>query len=162
MPVVHRTHVRISRIAAPLARRVGDHHLGLGANIRDALPYLSLESNNLIRGTLIWNATSRARLEVLRKGIADDLEVHAVSRKGESWIEHNVMKIEFLDDFAAQLDMGDLVFADWHDELPALLAVDDNVSRLQARVPEEAVGVQVLVLHIFEGFFVGGDAFEPA
>src|SRR5579864_1237506 len=37
MPVVHRTHVRISRIAAPLARRVGDHDFGLGANVRIAL-----------------------------------------------------------------------------------------------------------------------------
>src|SRR6266852_5797306 len=37
MPVVHRTHVRISRVAAPLARRIGHHHLGLGANVRIAL-----------------------------------------------------------------------------------------------------------------------------
>src|SRR6266849_9579692 len=37
MPVVHRTHVRISRIAAPLARRVGDHDFGLGANVRVSL-----------------------------------------------------------------------------------------------------------------------------
>src|SRR5712664_1912397 len=36
MPVVHRTHVRISRIAAPLAGGIGDHHFGLGANVRVA------------------------------------------------------------------------------------------------------------------------------
>src|SRR5260370_29634225 len=37
MPVIHRTHVRISRIAAPLARRIGDHDFGLGANVGVAL-----------------------------------------------------------------------------------------------------------------------------
>src|SRR5580704_7007338 len=33
MPVVHRTHVRISRIATPLARRVCDHDFGLFADV---------------------------------------------------------------------------------------------------------------------------------
>src|SRR6266404_9717639 len=33
MPVVDRTHVRISRIGTPLARGVGDHDFGLGANV---------------------------------------------------------------------------------------------------------------------------------
>src|SRR5882762_2169590 len=33
MPVVDRTHVRISRIGTALAGWIGDHHFGLGANV---------------------------------------------------------------------------------------------------------------------------------
>src|SRR6267154_2109329 len=33
MPVVDRTHVRISRIGTTLAGRVRDHHFGFGANV---------------------------------------------------------------------------------------------------------------------------------
>src|SRR6266436_1339469 len=37
MPVIHRTHVRISRIRPPLPRRVRHHHFRRRANVRVAL-----------------------------------------------------------------------------------------------------------------------------
>ncbi len=58
--------------------------------------------------------------------------------------------------------MGDLVFAHGDDERFAGVGVHDDVGGLQGGVAEEAVGVEILVLDVFEGFFVGGDAFEPA
>src|SRR4029077_13548361 len=65
------------------------------------------------------------------------------------------------DDFAAQLDVGDLVFADGDKQGGAFFRIHDDVGGLQARVAEEAVGVKVFVLHVFKRFFVGGDALEP-
>src|SRR2546425_9289403 len=37
MPVIHRTHVRISRVRPPLPRRVRHHHFCFGPNVRVAL-----------------------------------------------------------------------------------------------------------------------------
>jgi hypothetical protein len=57
--------------------------------------------------------------------------------------------------------MRNLVFSDWHVKRRTWLAVNHNVCGLQDRVAEEAVIVQVLVLHVLQRFFVRGHALEP-
>jgi hypothetical protein len=73
-----------------------------------------------------------------------------------------VVKIESADEFAGELDVGDLVFAYGDEETLAGVTVHDNVGGLEGGIAEEAVGVEILVGDVVEGFFVGGDAFEPA
>ena len=58
--------------------------------------------------------------------------------------------------------MGDLVFAYWDDQRFAGVGIHDDVGGLEGGIAEEAVGVEIFVLDVVEGFFVGGDAFEPA
>ena len=70
--------------------------------------------------------------------------------------------IKSADDFAAEFDVGFLVFADGDDEVGIRLAVHDDIRRLQNRVPKEPESVQVLVLNIVERFLIGGNALEPA
>ena len=69
-----------------------------------------------------------------------------------------VEEIESAHDFPGQFDVRDLIFADRNE----VRVVHHDVRRLQHRIAEEAVRVQVLVLDVVERFFVGGDAFEPA
>ena len=57
--------------------------------------------------------------------------------------------------------VGDLVFADGDEKCVAWFAIHDDVGGLQARVAEEAVGVEIFVGDVFKRFFVGGDALEP-
>ena len=73
-----------------------------------------------------------------------------------------VVKIEATDEFAGELDVGDLVFADWDEEALAGMAIHDDVGGLQGGIAEEAVGVQIFVLDVVELLFVGGDALKPA
>ncbi len=58
--------------------------------------------------------------------------------------------------------MGDLIFAYGDEEGFARIGVHDDVGGLEGGIAEEAVGVEIFVADVFEGFFVGGDAFEPA
>ena len=53
--------------------------------------------------------------------------------------------------------MRHLVFADWD----KVGVVDHDVGGLKERVPQEAVGTQVLVLELFDLFLVGRHALEP-
>src|SRR5205807_10141085 len=66
--------------------------------------------------------------------------------------------VEPSDDFAGEFDVGDLVFANGDDEGGSSGAVENDVGGLQTGIAEEAVGVEVFVLHIFKGFFVRRDA----
>jgi len=70
--------------------------------------------------------------------------------------------IEAADEFAGELDVGDLVFAYRDQEAFAGLAVHDDVGGLESGIAEETVGVEIFVGDVVEGFSVGGDAFEPA
>jgi len=70
--------------------------------------------------------------------------------------------IEAADEFAGELDVGDLVFAYRDQEAFAGFAVHDDVGGLERGIAEETVGVEIFVGDVIEGFFVGGDAFEPA
>ena len=72
------------------------------------------------------------------------------------------MNIESADDFAREFDVRGLVFADRHEQVAVRFAVHDDVGGLEERIAEEAVGAEVAVFEIFDLFFVGGDAFEPA
>src|ERR1700732_4922249 len=68
------------------------------------------------------------------------------------------IEIKSTHDLAAEFDVGDLIFSDWHDQRDPFLAVDNNIGGLQDWIAEEAVGVQVLVFHVFESFLVSGNA----
>src|SRR5579883_3001007 len=74
----------------------------------------------------------------------------------------SVKTVKPADEFAGELDVGDLVFADRDEEAFAGFGVHDNVGGLQGGVAEKAVGVEVFILDVVELFLVGGDAFEPA
>src|SRR5690242_6845869 len=74
----------------------------------------------------------------------------------------SVETIEAADDFAAELDMRFLVFADGNDEFGIRFAVHDDICRLQNRVSKESESVQVLILDVFERLLIGGYALEPA
>ncbi len=78
--------------------------------------------------------------------------------KSSGLILETVEEIEAAHDFAGQLDVRDLVFADGD----KVRIIDDDVRGLQDRIAQETVGVQVFVLHVVERFFVRGDALEPA
>ena len=73
-----------------------------------------------------------------------------------------VESVEAADEFARELNVGDLVFANRDDEALSGVGIDDDVGGLQRGIAEEAVGVEVPVLDIVEGFLVGGNALEPA
>ncbi len=73
-----------------------------------------------------------------------------------------VIQNETTDEFAAELYVGDLVFAYGDGECFAGVGVHDDVGGLQSRVAEEAVGVEIFVGDVVDLLFVGGDAFEPA
>ena len=73
-----------------------------------------------------------------------------------------VESVEAADEFARELNVGDLVFANRDDEALSGVGIDDDVGGLQRGIAEETVGMQVLAGDIVDLFFVGGDAFEPA
>src|ERR1700757_2961349 len=85
-----------------------------------------------------------------------------------------IEEIEAADEFAGELDVRDLVFANGNEESlaglrrqacsgrQARIAVHDDVGGLQSGIAEEAVGVKILVADVLESFLVGGDTLEPA
>src|SRR5437879_3984992 len=82
----------------------------------------------------------------------------------ESWRNLNAeVQIKLPNDFAAGLYVRDLVLAHRHEQTRDVGgAVDHNVGALQHWISKEAVVVEVFVFDVFQCFFVGGDAFEPA
>ena len=85
-------------------------------------------------------------------------ELHIGRREQFRLDSEAIEEIEAAHDFASQFDVRDLIFAHGN----KVRVVHHNVRRLQNRIAEKAVRVQVLVLHVVERFFVGGHAFEPA
>ena len=69
------------------------------------------------------------------------------------------MKIKLANNLAAQFYVGDLVLADRDKKFLSPVAINHDICSLKRRVAEETVCVQILVLHVLEGFFVGWDAF---
>src|SRR5437899_7819975 len=69
----------------------------------------------------------------------------------------SVKGIESAHDLPSQFDVRHLVFAD-RDKVGV---VDHDVGGLKERVPQEAVGIQVLVLELFDLLLVGRYALEP-
>src|SRR5437870_7775795 len=55
-----------------------------------------------------------------------------------------------------------LILADRHEKLCSRLAINHDVGALQNGIAEETVVVQVLVLDVFQRFFVRGNALQPA
>src|ERR1700689_3195884 len=70
--------------------------------------------------------------------------------------DFKIVQIKAANDFPAQFDVGDLIFADWDDEFAIRLAVDHDVGSLQYWVAEKAVLMEIFALNIFERFLGGG------
>src|SRR5438445_6912164 len=102
-----------------------------------------------------FNAREQFLIRVLRGSQTSSSKLHYIAKSVlELFVSEDggihpksVVKIEFPDNFAAEFDVGDLVFADRDDERLALGAVDNNIGGLQHWIAEEAVGVEVFVFH---------------
>ena len=129
MEVEHRAQVRVAGVGAPLARRVGHHHLDLlGQRVR------AVGQVDDVVVALAHLATVEPRqlghLGQLRLRLREDGTVVGV--------------VEAPHDLAAEFHVRHLVGAHRH---PVGL-VDDDVGGLQQRVAEEAVGAEVAVLEL--------------
>ena len=204
MPVVDGTHVGIAGVGAALARGVGDHDFGFGADVvvgfaesdgvAVALGHFAaveagdaggLGEHDGGLGQDVDDIYKRIEIRNLFGDISDSSSLDMCAQQSilssDLWsgvnscsppqspklggtamlVRHDVAgrqvfvqgtihrRIKFADDFAAQFDVGNLVFADGDEERIscrfAAAAVDHDVGGLEAGIAEEAVGVEVFV-----------------
>ena len=135
------TQIRVESLAVGLAQCAGCHD-----------QCASLCERRLAAGLLVSLARRFERLAIalahlLHDGERELLEIGFAA----------VQVIEAARDFARDLDVRRLVFADRHEAG----LVDQDVGRLQKRVAEEAVGREVAVLEFFDLILVARHALEP-
>src|SRR5262249_51773216 len=70
-------------------------------------------------------------------------------------------EIETARQFAAELDVRNLVLANWNDKALPEFRIDRDICGLQNGITEKAVGVEVFVLDLLELLLVRGNPFEP-
>ena len=140
--VEHRALRRIARVAEPLPRRVGHHGLELAAH----RTFVFGDADD-VAVALRHLASVRPREPGRRRepdvGFGEHVPVELVEPAG---------------DLPGELHVGLLVLADRHHGR----VVHDDVRRLQDGIPEEPVGVEVLLLQLLDEFLVGRDALQPA
>ena len=102
--------------------------------------------------TTLWNPKTYA---------IDDLgRILPFTQRFEVHLE-SIVGVKPPHDFAAELDVRFLVFAHRYDQLHVGFTVHDDIRRLQHRIAEETVCMQIFVGDVFERFFVCGHALKP-
>ena len=139
--IIDRTHVWIAGVGAAHAGRIGDHGL-------EFLPDDRFRIGQIDRIAVTLAHFAPVRAQYFRKLGEMLLRV---------WEDGAIEAVESAREFAGELEMRELVFADRHE----IGLIEEDVRGLQDRVSEKAIGAEVAFLDLFLLFLVGRIAFQP-
>jgi hypothetical protein len=142
MKIEHRTNLRIAGIRAPLARRIGHHRLDF---LRQGVGVIRQKNHIVV--ALAHLAAIQARqlrhLGQLRLRLRKNLRA--------------VEMVKTAHHLAAKFDVRHLIDPDRH----PMGLVHNNVSRLQQRIAEKAVGIDIAVRHFLLLLTIRRHALQP-